>query len=329
MLWQAFNRFDKNGKGKFGKPEISVVFREVEHLAKSSEVSQEIEEISRDVELPMDFDAFVFFMYTPAGQTVAQHRRAFSRLCWERFKIDLHIKPQVHKAHAILSSPLLKSPYRRGSVIRRWRWLATVNTSMLPTLDADAEDNCVICWSLPPDPAHMLPCGHCRLCAECTAALLLCRQERSNCCPLCRAWFRESAGCASGSSDETPKYESCEAPVQESGNNDDLRLFVDAAYAELRDIFGERNQDLPDSSLVCVCGTLLDRIEAEDAYDGACECDLCGETIHHTETILHCPRGCIDEHPHAWDVCMCCARRPPPPRVWYLPWPWSLEWWCQ
>lgn len=120
-LWHTFNRFDKDGNGQFDQDEIGQVVREVEHLTETSQIAQEVEEISKDIEMPMDFDTFVHIMYTPTGTPIATGKRDLSRSCWQIFKIDCHgvrhIEPKAYEAAQCPTSPLLKSPYRRGSLI--------------------------------------------------------------------------------------------------------------------------------------------------------------------------------------------------------------------
>merc|ERR1712232_97494 len=69
ILWQTFNRFDKDGNGHFDKEEIQTVVKEVENLSDPTGLEKEVEEIAKDVDMPVDFDSFVQIILTPAGQT--------------------------------------------------------------------------------------------------------------------------------------------------------------------------------------------------------------------------------------------------------------------
>eukprot|EP00746_Dinoflagellata_sp_MGD_P010340 gnl/MRDRNA2_/MRDRNA2_121310_c0_seq1.p1 gnl/MRDRNA2_/MRDRNA2_121310_c0~~gnl/MRDRNA2_/MRDRNA2_121310_c0_seq1.p1 ORF type:complete len:370 (-),score=80.45 gnl/MRDRNA2_/MRDRNA2_121310_c0_seq1:8-985(-) len=114
-LWHTFNRFDKDGDGKFDKMEISSLFREVETLSENVQVTSEVEEIAKDITMPMDFDTFIHLMYTPAGQSMDTMKKRISQVAWNSFGIDVlgvrHIEPKEDKS----VNDLHRSPYRCSS----------------------------------------------------------------------------------------------------------------------------------------------------------------------------------------------------------------------
>lgn len=119
VLWNAFNRFDKDGDGRFDKMEISSVVRELDNLSQHTEVNAEVEEISKDVSMPMDFDAFFYTMCTPAGQTIDHTKKAMSGCLWKSFGVDpyevRHIEPKAYNQHSSRISDLYRSPWKSTS----------------------------------------------------------------------------------------------------------------------------------------------------------------------------------------------------------------------
>mmetsp|Transcript_50362 Transcript_50362/g.113204 ORF Transcript_50362/g.113204 Transcript_50362/m.113204 type:complete len:576 (+) Transcript_50362:146-1873(+) len=116
-LWHTFNRFDKDGNGQFDKTEIMTVVREVEHLSDVALLEKEVEEIAKNVEMPVDFDTFVHIVVTPAGQQVNKVSTAMDRFCYNVLKVDnhkvRHIAPKQYDSTGKAANPLLKSPYSK------------------------------------------------------------------------------------------------------------------------------------------------------------------------------------------------------------------------
>jgi len=116
-LWHAFNRFDKDGNGAFDKKEIMTVVREVEHLSDIEALEKEVEEISTDIDMPVDFDTFVQIIVTPSGQKASKLSSGWNRFCYTVMKVDnhkvRHIPPKQYGASDKAMNPLLKSPYSR------------------------------------------------------------------------------------------------------------------------------------------------------------------------------------------------------------------------
>jgi calcium-dependent protein kinase len=116
-LWECFNRFDKNQNGEFDKEEISVVVKEVEHLAEGCQVDEVVEAIAQDIEMPMDFDAFVQIMTTPSGQPVNTMKLSWDRFCNNVLRVDNHkVRHLIPKARDEVAqmNQLSKSPYRKS-----------------------------------------------------------------------------------------------------------------------------------------------------------------------------------------------------------------------
>eukprot|EP00928_Gymnodinium_smaydae_P025935 TRINITY_DN20516_c1_g1_i1.p1 TRINITY_DN20516_c1_g1~~TRINITY_DN20516_c1_g1_i1.p1 ORF type:complete len:553 (+),score=134.62 TRINITY_DN20516_c1_g1_i1:226-1884(+) len=117
ILWDVFHRFDKEGRGSFDKDEIARVVCEVEHLSPSDEMTEEVESIIEDINLPIDFDAFVHYMLAFPGEPINQMQVSWDRMCYSILKVDAH-KVRHLPPRSIMraqSSPLMKSPYRRAS----------------------------------------------------------------------------------------------------------------------------------------------------------------------------------------------------------------------
>jgi len=119
ILWHTFNRFDKDSNGAFDKDEITTVLREVENLADGVSVQNQVEEIAKDIEMPVDFDTFVQIMVTPAGQPISKFKCSWDHICYQVLKVDnhgvRHITPKTYEPVDKWANPLLKSPYRRNS----------------------------------------------------------------------------------------------------------------------------------------------------------------------------------------------------------------------
>lgn len=115
VLWHTFNRFDRDRSGSFDEGEIARVVREVEHLAEGAAVEKEVEEISRDINMPMDFDTFVQIMVTPTGQPINNIKCTYDSTCYAVFKVDnhkvRHIEPKSYEPGGGLTNPLMKSAY--------------------------------------------------------------------------------------------------------------------------------------------------------------------------------------------------------------------------
>lgn len=119
-LWHTFNRFDKDNNGSFDKSEITLVLKEVEHLAEAATCEKEVDEIARDIDMPMDFDTFVHTMYTPSGQQVNKLSLGWDKFCHNMLKVDNHnvrsIAPRTYDNATLVASPLMKSPYRKSTL---------------------------------------------------------------------------------------------------------------------------------------------------------------------------------------------------------------------
>merc|ERR1711957_454358 len=89
-LWHTFNRFDKDGNGQFDKSEIMVVVKEVENSSDPTGLEKEVDEIAKDVDMPVDFDSFVQVILTPAGQNVNKMACSYDRFCYSVLKVDNH-----------------------------------------------------------------------------------------------------------------------------------------------------------------------------------------------------------------------------------------------
>lgn len=89
-LWYCFNRFDKDGNGMFDREEIAQVVHEVENTVEKELISQQVEEIASDVQMPMDFDTFVAHMTTPAGAPINNMSLGLHRFCSNVCKVDMH-----------------------------------------------------------------------------------------------------------------------------------------------------------------------------------------------------------------------------------------------
>jgi len=114
VLFNAFSRFDRNGDGAFNREEICRVLKEVDYNSDAAYLEAEVDEIARDIEMPMDFHAFVQHMVTPPGETVNKFRCAWDRFCQEVIKADVHgIRHLQRKNHdAGKANPLFRPVYR-------------------------------------------------------------------------------------------------------------------------------------------------------------------------------------------------------------------------
>lgn len=114
VLWQTFNRFDRDGNGMFEKEEIAMCLREVEQYAEGAHVAAEVEDIAGDIMMPMDFDTFVHIMITPAGQPISAMAVAWDKFCYSVLKVDnqkvRHINPRERGISP--GGKLRKSVYR-------------------------------------------------------------------------------------------------------------------------------------------------------------------------------------------------------------------------
>jgi len=114
-LWHTFNRFDKEQKGYVTKSEVSRLLRQVEHTTEAEFLEAETEAISKDVKMPMDFDAFVVCMTTMPGQEVNKMYITLSQCCNTLCKQDIHgvrhLSPKTAKPQA--ASALSKPMYSR------------------------------------------------------------------------------------------------------------------------------------------------------------------------------------------------------------------------
>lgn len=119
-LWHTFNRFDKDKNGSFDRDEITAMVREVESLNEQSAVETEVEEIAKDILIPMDFDTFVHIMLTPSAVPVNTLKCNLDRLCYSVLRVDnhhvRHITPKTRETGAAANNPLMKSPYRRSTM---------------------------------------------------------------------------------------------------------------------------------------------------------------------------------------------------------------------
>jgi len=117
-LFHAFQRFDRDGNGTFEREEICRVLKEVDHLNDTSGLDAEVEEIAKDIVMPMDFHSFVQHMTTPAGQPVSNMTSGWNRLCAEVFKADVHgirhVEPKSGNAGGAAKTvnPLFQPIYR-------------------------------------------------------------------------------------------------------------------------------------------------------------------------------------------------------------------------
>jgi len=113
VLWHTFNRFDRDRSGSFDEGEIARVVREVELLEEGSAVEKQVEEIARNIQMPMDFDTFVQIMVTPTGTPINNLKCTYDSTCYSVFKVDnhkvRHIEPKSYEASA--SNVLMRSPY--------------------------------------------------------------------------------------------------------------------------------------------------------------------------------------------------------------------------
>lgn len=90
VLWNAFTRFDRDHDGSFSKQEIARVLKEVENTSEAAALDAEVDEIAKDIEMPMDFHSFVQHMVTPAGKPVSRFKSSMDRFCQEVVKVDVH-----------------------------------------------------------------------------------------------------------------------------------------------------------------------------------------------------------------------------------------------
>lgn len=64
-------------------------------------------------------------------------------------------------------------------------------------------------------------------------------------------------------------------------------------------------------SKTCICGCQLEEIIASKPlpeYDGSgIQCDHCYRNVRRKQTVYHCPRAKIEEHPDGYDICGACA----------------------
>ena len=60
----------------------------------------------------------------------------------------------------------------------------------------------------------------------------------------------------------------------------------------------------------CVCGAVLNRRCANDAYDGTgVACDICGKSCDQDDVVYHCTRGKVEAHQHGYDICESCTKQ--------------------
>lgn len=115
VLWHTFNRFDKEQNGIFTEKEVGRLLREVEHKTEGNALEAEADMISKDILMPMDFDAFVNQMTTAPGQPVSQMTIGWVKCCRIVFHQDvhgvMHISPKSYKPRA--SNALLRPVYSR------------------------------------------------------------------------------------------------------------------------------------------------------------------------------------------------------------------------
>jgi len=120
-LWHTFNRFDKDGNGNFDKTEIMMVVREVEYVADSAMLENEVEKIAKDIKMPVDFYNFVQIIHTPTGKPISKASTSLDRFCYSVMKEDRHkvrhITPKKFCAGQadIFRSPYLQMPLRQKS----------------------------------------------------------------------------------------------------------------------------------------------------------------------------------------------------------------------
>merc|ERR1719433_2677294 len=111
-LWHVFNRFDKDGNGSFDKAEIMTVVREVEYVADGAILENEVEEIAKDIKMPVDFDTFVQIILTPNGQPVSMTNLSLNRFCYSVMKVDRHkVRHIPPKKYESGKAGIFRSPY--------------------------------------------------------------------------------------------------------------------------------------------------------------------------------------------------------------------------
>lgn len=116
VLWHTFNRFDRDANGAFDQSEITTILREIQHLSESEQVTNEVNEIAGDIEMPVDFDTFVHIMRTPVGQNINKLKLGWDKMCHSVLKIDNHnVRHLAPRTYDVMSSPLMKSPYSVSS----------------------------------------------------------------------------------------------------------------------------------------------------------------------------------------------------------------------
>merc|ERR1712137_710035 len=80
-------------------------------------LEKEVEEIAKNVDMPVDFDTFVHIILTPAGQALNKVNAAVDRFCYNILKVDnhkvRHIMPKQYDISGKATNPLLKSPYSK------------------------------------------------------------------------------------------------------------------------------------------------------------------------------------------------------------------------
>jgi len=111
-LWHTFNRFDKDGNGNFDKAEIMTVMREVEYVADGAILENEVEEIAKDIKMPVDFDTFVQIIVTPTGQPISMASTSLDRFCYSVMKVDRHkVRHIPPKKFDSGKAGIFRSPY--------------------------------------------------------------------------------------------------------------------------------------------------------------------------------------------------------------------------
>jgi len=111
-LWHTFNRFDKDKNGNFDRAEIMTVVREVEYVADGAVLENEVEEIAKDIKMPVDFDTFVQIITTPTGQPVSMASTSLNRFCYSVMKVDRHkVRHIPPKKFGTGTASIFRSPY--------------------------------------------------------------------------------------------------------------------------------------------------------------------------------------------------------------------------
>jgi len=117
ILFHTFNRFDRDGFGEFDDFDVSRVLKEVDCSADAAVLEQEVDEIVKDLDMPVDLHSFIQLMLTPPGQQVSSMSSGVNRIL-HFCGIDVHnianAKRKLYDDYLQAKASPLSKPVCRG-----------------------------------------------------------------------------------------------------------------------------------------------------------------------------------------------------------------------